>query len=265
MERDILIEIPIDRILPNPNQPRKEFSEEGLQELADSIREYGVIQPLLVRKKEAGETYELIAGERRLRASKIAGLTSVPAILTETEDLDSAIIAMIENLQRRDLNFFEEAEGYFRLMEDFNMSQVDIAKKMGKNQSTIANKLRLLRIEPEVQEKIKEYQLTERHARAILKLPSTMDKLTVVEEVNKKALNVSDTERLVELKLKSKMFASPEEEPPELRIKGVSRDLRLILNEVNKIVSSCNSLGIPVTMSKENKGKFVEIKLKVPV
>ena len=261
MELENLMSVPVDLIVPNPNQPRKQFSEEGLEELTSSIKEFGVIQPILVHQLSDG-TYELIAGERRLRASKLAGLTEIPAVVrSNVYETDSAVMALIENLQRRDLNCFEEAEGYAKLMSEHNMTQLDVAKKVGKNQSTVANKLRLLRLEPEVKEFISEHNLSERHARAILKLPSTEDKLEVLRRVADKDLTVTDTEKLIDLKLKSKM-ATPSGQD-EYSIRGISRDLRLILNEITKIVDTANSLGMKVSMSKENKGRFVEVKLKI--
>ncbi len=262
MENETLLKIDINKVVPNPNQPRKEFVVEHLLELRDSIMVYGVIQPIVVIEREEGQ-YELIAGERRLRASKMAGLTEIPAIVRkETPETDSAVMALIENLQRQDLSFFEEAEGYQKLMDDFQMTQQEVSKKMGKNQSTVANKLRLLKLSPEVKGLIQEKGLTERHARAILKLSSKEDQESILKDVADRDLTVSDTEKLVSMKLRSRMgVAQGTERGPSIRV--VSRDIRLILNEINKLVETANKLGIKVTMSKENTGTNVEVKLKI--
>ena len=159
--------IPVGKIVPNPYQPRKDFEEDALDDLAASIAEYGVLQPLLVARSDNGE-YVLIAGERRLRASKLAGLKDVPAIVSSYTKQQSAEIALIENLQREDLHFLEEAEGYEKLMTQFNLTQEAMALRVGKKQSTIANKLRLLNLSPEIRNVLKEKQLTERHGRALL-------------------------------------------------------------------------------------------------
>ena len=164
-----VLRVPVEKILPNPYQPRKDFEAEALDDLAASIAEYGVLQPLLVARG-AGDTYILIAGERRLRASKLAGLSDVPVIVSNYTEQQIAEIALIENLQREDLHFFEEAEGYEKLMTQFNLTQEAMAMRVGKKQSTIANKLRLLNLPLEIRNAIKESGLTERHGRALLKL-----------------------------------------------------------------------------------------------
>lgn len=163
--------IPVDLILPNVYQPRKHFDEESLEELAQSINVHGVIQPLSVRK--LGENkYELVAGERRLKAAKKAGLTEVPAIIIDISDKESAAIALLENLQREDLNFLEEAEAYYNLIKDHSYTQEKLAEVIGKKQSTIANKIRLLKLDDEIRKILLDNDLTERHARALLKLPT---------------------------------------------------------------------------------------------
>jgi ParB family chromosome partitioning protein len=168
-----IINIPIDEIAPNPYQPRKDFSGSSLEELATSIKEYGVLQPVNVRKI-GGKGYELVSGERRLRATRLAGMEVIPAVVIEVVEQDSAVIALIENLQREDLNFMEEAEGYHNLISDHGMTQEELAKKVGKKQSTIANKLRLLKLNNKIKKTILENELTERHARALLKLPGEL-------------------------------------------------------------------------------------------
>jgi ParB family chromosome partitioning protein len=188
--------IPINWIAPNKNQPRKYFDEESLSELADSIAKVGVIQPLTVKNAGAGK-YELIAGERRLRASQIAGLSRVPCIIIEASEEDSAFISIIENIQREDLNFVEEATGYKKLLTDYNLTQEKLSSIIGKKQSTIANKLRILSLEEDVLNLLNKNELTERHARALLKLPS-QERLAAAKRIVKKGLNVRQTEEMIE-------------------------------------------------------------------
>jgi ParB family chromosome partitioning protein len=164
--------IPIDSIKPNPYQPRKDFNKKALEELSQSIKTYGVIQPISVRKLQ-DNSYELVAGERRLRASELANLKEIPAIIVDYRDKESAMIALIENLQREDLNFIEEAEGYRNLIEDHGFTQQELAEKIGKSQSTIANKLRLLKLPDDIKRDLIEHNLTERHGRALLSFIST--------------------------------------------------------------------------------------------
>ena len=193
----IVKEIPVDIIIPNPNQPRKNFKKENLEELAESIKTFGVISPIQVRKIDE-KAYELVSGERRLRAAKLAGLKTIPAIEISVGDKDSAIIAIIENVQREDLTFFEEAESYRQLMKYYNMTQEEIAKRLGKSQSFIANKIRLLRLSPMIVKKIKEAGLSERHARALIRVPDEAIQSEVIDQIVKKDLNVKKTETLVE-------------------------------------------------------------------
>ena len=178
-------EISVDLIVPNPYQPRKMFDDKALEELASSIREFGIIQPLLLRPSLNG--FELIAGERRLRAAKLAELLSVPAIVKEFSDKEAAELAMIENLQREDLHYFDEALGFQQLLLNFGFTQEELAKRVGKNQSTIANKLRLLKLTEDVRKKIMDINLTERHARALLKLDTEQTQVTVLENIQAKS------------------------------------------------------------------------------
>ena len=192
-----ILQIPLSKIVPNPYQPRKEFESEALSELADSIRQYGVLQPLLVAPGK-GDTYILIAGERRLRASIMAGLGTVPVIVSEYTSQQIAEIALIENLQRKDLHYLEEAEGYEKLVNTFHLTQESMAIRVGKKQSTIANKLRLLRLPVSVRKKLHDSDLTERHARVLLKLENEDLQKAVLQKVLKEHLNVRQTEALVE-------------------------------------------------------------------
>ena len=196
METGRVVFLPARAISPNPAQPRKIFREESLRELADSIRQHGVLQPLSVRRVGAG--YELIAGERRLRAAVLAGLTEVPCIVMSMDDRESGAAAMIENLQRQDLDFVEEARGIARLMEMWNMSQEQAARILGKSQSAVANKLRILRHSQKVLDLLRENGLTERHARALLKLPTEPEKIAALAVIVRLNMSVARTESYIE-------------------------------------------------------------------
>ena len=196
METGRVVFLPVGALRPNPAQPRRVFREEQLDELCQSVRRHGVLQPLSVRRREGG--YELICGERRLRAAQMAGLTEVPCILMRMDDMESGMAAMVENLQRQDLDFLEEAQGISRLMSAWNMSQEQTARLLGKSQSAIANKLRLLRPSEPVLLALREGGLTERHGRALLKLASEEDKLLAIREICRQGMSVARTEKYIE-------------------------------------------------------------------
>jgi ParB family chromosome partitioning protein len=185
--------IPVDCILPNKNQPRKTFDDDTLGELAASIRAVGIIQPLSVERIQDG-TYTLISGERRLRAAKLAGLTHVPCVLIRAEEKDLDVMSLVENIQREDLNYVEEAKAYEKLIEKYGFTQKDLSEKVGKRQSTISNKLRILKLGHKVLAKITECGLSERHARALLNIPDTEMRLQAAETIAKKNLSVRQTE-----------------------------------------------------------------------
>ena len=197
-----IININVDEIFPNTYQPRRFFKEEALQELSASIREHGIIQPITVRKR--GEKFELVAGERRWRAARIAELRYVPCNVIEITDTESAEIALLENLQREDLNYIEVAEAYYNLINDHKFTQDELAKRMGKKQSTIANKLRLLKLSEKVRLICLENKLTERHARALLILQTEDLQLKVLDKIIKNGLNVKKTEELINAELLAK-------------------------------------------------------------
>jgi ParB family chromosome partitioning protein len=194
-----VIYLPVDKIAPSPYQPRTVFERETIEELANSIRIYGLIQPVTVRIIN-GSFYELVAGERRLRASKMAGLIEIPAIIVRINDKDSALLALIENIQRENLNFFDEAESLKNLIDDYGFTQEEIARKIGKNQSTVANKLRILRLPRDVRRLILDNDLTERHARALLRIPQYDTELIhmVLRKIIAGSLNVKETEKIIE-------------------------------------------------------------------
>ena len=198
-----VVQIPVSMISANPEQPRKVFKDSELEELTRSVSEYGVLQPLIVKRTE-GRQFILVAGERRLRAATLAGLKTVPAIIRELQDSEAALIALVENVQRENLNFLEEARAYKKLMEDFGLTQGDIARRVSKQQSTISNKIRILSLPEDIQTAIIENNLTERHARALLKLSGQEDRQKVINRVVSNGLNVKQTEKLIEDILQSK-------------------------------------------------------------
>ena len=202
METGRVVFLPVKSIRPNPAQPRKIFREEALDELADSIRQHGILQPLSVRR--VGNNYELISGERRLRAAQLAGITDVPCILMSMDDRSSGLAALVENLQRQDLDFIEEAQGIRRLVQEHSMSQEQTARMLGKSQSAVANKLRILRHSDTVLSAIRESELTERHARALLKLRSEQEILSVITQIARQNLSVAQTERYIDSLLSKK-------------------------------------------------------------
>ncbi len=211
METGRVVFLPARAIRPNPAQPRKIFNQQALEDLADSIRQHGILQPLSVRR--VGTSYELIAGERRLRAAQLAGLSEIPCIVMTMDEKESGMAAMIENLQRQDLDFIEEARGISYLMEKWSISQEQTARILGKSQSAVANKLRILRHSPQVLEALRQGELTERHARALLKLPTEAQKLSVIATVVQLGMSVTRTEQYIESLLQEKV---PREKKPNV-------------------------------------------------
>lgn len=259
-----VMDLNIALIKTNPYQPRKFFDPIQLEELAKSIKEYGVIQPVIVRYINNG--YELVAGERRLRASKSLGLKTIPAITRNLSDNDMAEMALIENLQREDLNFFEEAEGYKRLMRDFELTQEDIARRVGKSQSTIANKLRLLKLPDIVKDNITTDIITERHARALLKLPDADTQIAALKEIYEKELNVRETDLLIEQILtKAKIDAEINAEPEKGRkIVRIFKDMRIYLNTIKSAVSAIEAAGLSVKMTEKTHDEYIEVIIHIP-
>ena len=244
---DLVLEIDINKIEPNPNQPRKRFEEGALESLAQSIEECGVIQPIILRKKD--DYYELVAGERRWRASKIAGLKKIPAIVREMEDETLFAVALIENLQREDLNAIEEANGYKRLSDEFGLSQEDIAKKVAKSRSAVANAMRLLNLDSRVQNFVMEGKLSGGHARTLLSLENGDEQFEIAERILEESLSVRQVESLVKYRLEHKKENKQEklEKPTKFNVACFDRvetDLKAILGTKVKL------------KSKQNKGKI---------
>lgn len=259
-KEDRLQEIDINMIKPNPFQPRKVFDQIQLEELARSIKEHGLIQPVIVRQTKDG--YELIAGERRLRASASIGNKSIPAIIRNIEDRELAELALIENLQREDLNYFEEAEGYKRLLAEFSLTQEDIARRVGKGQSTIANKIRLLKLPENVKTNIATELITERHARALLKLPDEQTQIAVLKEIYERELNVRETDILIEQILQDKEQA---EKPREnKKIVRIFKDMRIYINTIKSAVSAIENAGLNVKMTEKSFDDYIEVVIQIP-
>ena len=249
----------IREISSNPYQPRSQFEPRALQELADSISQNGLLQPVTVREWENG--YQLIAGERRLMACKMLGMEQIPAIVNRVDDEKSAVFALIENLQRKDLNYFEEAQGIQTLMQTSGMSQQEVAKKLGKAQSTVANKLRLLFFGEDLRQKMLDNGLTERHARALLRLPNERLVNEAIQYIVAERLNVGESESYIE----SLLTAVPEKPPskPATRL-FVVKDLRIFMNTITKAVSTMRLAGIEVDTSKEEDEEYVHYLVKIP-
>ncbi|MBZ4646148.1 MAG: ParB family transcriptional regulator, chromosome partitioning protein [Petroclostridium sp.] len=260
-EKGKIINIPIDKIKPNPYQPRKHFDKAALEELCGSIKQYGVLQPINVRKIGSGN-YELVAGERRLRASQMANFKEIPAIVVDINDNDSAVLALIENLQREDLNFMEEAEGYFHLISEHGLTQEELAIKIGKNQSTIANKLRLLKLPPLVKKIINDNNLTERHARALLKLPDEQLQLKVLKTVCEKGLNVKKTEELIQKTIDR--ITEEKDKPKRGKQIRAFRDIRIFVNTIKQAIDMMKQSGIDAKASHEDKGEYIEYVIRIP-
>ena len=252
-------DIPIIKIRPNKAQPRKVFNEEDLNALSQSITENGILQPLTVRKVSTTE-YELIAGERRLRASVMAGLRKVPCIVIKCSEKESAVYALLENLQRSDLGMFEEARGVSRLIRRYGLTQQEAAVKLGKTQSTIANKLRLLRLTYEEQEWIENAGLSERHARALLKLGDEGARREALSKIISENLNVQQSENLINLMLSS----SPKSNKKQGTSKAVIKDVRIFVNTINKAIDTMRLAGIDAQSDKTDTDNFIEYTIRIP-
>lgn len=251
------IEISMDLIHPNPEQPRKFFSDEELEELKKSIAEYGVLQPILVKKDKTGG-YFLIAGERRFRAAKLAGLTRIPAIIKDFSDRDAAVIAVVENVQREDLSFIEEAWAYKKLLDEYGLTQGELSSKIGKKQSTISNKLRILTLPEDILEKLMDEHLTERHGRALLKIDDPTVRKRILDRVISNQLNVKQTEKLIEDYLTKERL----EQKKKNKINYIS--YKIYRNTIYKTFRQIKELEQGADFFEEDKGDFVEVKIVIP-
>ena len=257
-----IVNLPVGAIKPNPNQPRRQFSPEDLQELRDSIRLYGILQPLTVRKT-GPTTFELVAGERRLRAAVLAGVDSVPCILLNVDARQSGLLALVENLQRKDLDFIEEAEGLRSLIRTYGLSQEEAARCISKSQSAVANKLRILRLPPELLEQLRAKGLSERHARALLRLEDPEAQAAALEFIIRNDLTVARTEEYVEALLR----ASAESETKKKKRKTpvvVLKDVRIFLNTVTRGLSMMNRSGVKAVCERTDTEGELVLTIRIP-
>lgn len=252
----------VDEICPSPVQPRKRFSQEPLRELSESIAQYGVLNPLTVRKRNG--KFELIAGERRLRASRIAGLSQVPCIVIDANMEEASLIALVENIQRRDLDFVEEAEGISQLIRLFGMSQQEAARRLGKSQPSIANKLRLLHLPPDVLDTLRNEELTERHGRALLRLQSEEKQRLAVEHMVSERMNVSAAEDYIESLLKAPEPPSEGENKPVRKTLFVLKDVRVFLNTLTHGLNMMKQGGIDAGMEKHETDTELVLTISIP-
>ena len=250
METGRVVFVPAKAVMPNPAQPRKHFEESALAELTESIRRHGILQPLSVRR--VGTNYELIAGERRLRAGIRAGLTEIPCIVMSMEDEESGWVALVENLQRQDLHFLEEARGIGALMESGGMSQEQAARFLGKSQSAVANKLRILRHSPEILELLQKSGLTERHARALLKLKDDSQKINVITEILRLNMSVAQTEKYIEKCLSGQKEAEPK------------KKLGTFLNGITRYLQKMQAQGVPAITERRETENQIVLTITVP-
>ena len=245
-----------DKILPNPSQPRKVFQEEELEGLAQSIAENGLLQPVTVRRENG--TYYLIAGERRLRACKLAGLKEIPALVADCEPEDSAVLALLENLQRKDLQMFEQANAIVNLLREWQITQEEAAKRLGMSQSYLANKIRLLKLSPEEQEEIVKHHLSERHARALLRVDDMTLRQKLLATVIERGLNVAQTEELAAAALQPKNPAGKRKRT------FIAKDIRLFINTIDHAVDAMKTAGIPAQTEKKETEEYIECTVRIP-
>lgn len=260
-DNEEISQIPVEDIVPNPYQPRTVFDDEKIDELCQTIRTHGLIQPIVVRVRDG--RYELIAGERRLRATKKLGMERIPAIVKEFNDAQTASIALIENLQREGLTAIEEAVAYQKLIDLHNLTQESLAQRLGKGQSTVANKLRLLNLPQPIQDSLMARQLTERHARALIPLKDEILQLKVMQEILEREWNVKQTEVRVKQLLEADDKPKKEKESRP-KWKAFSRDARIAINTVRQSIDMVMQTGLPVHTDEEDHEEFYQFTIRIP-
>lgn len=265
--------VSVEDIIPNPSQPRKNFAPDSLYELAESISRYGILQPLTVRGRN--RKFELVAGERRLRAAKLVGLKTVPCILLDVDSEDASLIAIVENLQHKDLDYIEEAVALAELIRTYNMSQEEAARRVGKSQSAVANKLRLLKLPKDILDTLRREGLSERHARALLRLGTNVDRRAVILHIVEQRLTVAKTEEYIDHVITGdEPLDVPEEQylrnkplperSPGSRSQLVLKDLRIFLNTVNRATEMMNQSGINAQCRKAETADSILITIEIP-
>lgn len=254
---DQIVQIPTEKLLPNPYQPRKQFKSEDMLSLADSIKENGILQPLLCRQINGSDYYEVVAGERRLRASILANLQSVPCVIIDCDYESGAVYSILENIQRSDLDFFEEAQAISQLVNHFGMTQEQIGKKLGRSQSALSNKLRLLKLPVDVRYFIEKNSLTERHARALLRIESEKDMWTTLKIITDKHLNVEQTEAYIDSITDKKV-------KPRHNVVKIFKDVRIFVNTVDKAIKTMKEAGINAQSDKTETEEYIEYRVRIP-
>jgi len=252
-----IIRIATEKLLPNPYQPRKQFKSEELLSLSESIKENGVLQPLLARRINHSDYYELIAGERRLRASILANMPTVPCLIVDCDYEESAVYSLLENIQRADLNFFEEAAAIEQMQSLFGLTQEQIAKRLGKSQSALSNKLRLLKLPADVRYFIEKEGLTERHARALLSLETEKQMWTALNVIKERGLNVEQTENYINSLTNKKVKGHK-------NIVRIFKDVRIFVNTVDKAINTMKEAGIPAESNKTETDEYIEYLVRIP-
>ncbi|WP_164670557.1 nucleoid occlusion protein [Virgibacillus doumboii] len=256
-----VVQLPVNRVEPNRFQPRTIFNEEKIKELAQTIHTHGMIQPIVVRKLDDEANYEIIAGERRWRAVQLLDWENIPVIIRGMNDAETASVALIENLQREELTVIEEANAYSSLLELHSLTQEALAQRLGKNQSTIANKLRLLKLPKEVQQAILDKSITERHARALTKLNEPETQIVVLQAILDNHFNVKQTEEYIA------KLDKPNEKPAKKKrpkLKGVNKDIRIAMNTIRQSLNMVSDTGIDVETDEEDQEDYYQITIKIP-
>ena len=256
--RERVLTLRVEDIRPNPHQPRQTFDDEGLRELASSIRRHGILQPLTVRSAGGGK-WELVAGERRLRAAKLAGLEKVPCIRREADDRESALLALVENLQRRDLHYLEEAAAIAAYIRQTGITQEEAAAQLGRSPSALANKLRLLRLSPACRELLVRNGLTERHARCLLRLEDGEERLAALRHIADKQLNVAQAEQYIDQRL-----AQLQSTPPKRRRTFILKDVRLFLNSLDRGLRMVREAGVDARTERQETDDAILLTIRIP-
>lgn len=253
---DTVLAIDMEKISPNPFQPRREIAEEKIDELAQSIKACGLIQPVVVRR--SGDGYQLVVGERRFLACRKLGWKKISAAVQTLSDNAMATIALIENLQRENLNFIEEAMGYISLMKNFSFTQEVLAQRLGKSQSTIANKIRLLKLSEQVREKLLETGLSERHARALLRIASEEEQLKTIHEISERGLTVMQAEKRIEKITEAQGIGNKRK-----KVKPIIRDMRIVLNTIREAVAMIRSSGLYPDVDETIEEDYIEVTIRL--
>ena len=256
--RERVLTLRVEDIRPNPYQPRQTFDDEGLRELASSIRRHGILQPLTVRSAGGGK-WELVAGERRLRAAKLAGLEQVPCIRREADDRETALLALVENLQRRDLHYLEEAAAIAAYIRQTGITQEEAAAQLGRSPSALANKLRLLRLSPACRELLVRNGLTERHARCLLRLEDEAERLAALRHIADKHLNVAQAEQYVEQRITQLQSTAPKR-----RRTFILKDVRLFLNSLDRGLRMVREAGVDARTERQETEDAILLTIRIP-